>query len=119
MHTIIPGMMMQNGKAVMPFGVMGGHYQAAGHGNLISNILDRGLDIQSAAEAPRSFAFDGVLSLETTISPAIKDDLAARGHHVRWSEEPIGGCQAIRIDHERGILLGASDHRKDGLALGF
>jgi gamma-glutamyltranspeptidase / glutathione hydrolase len=119
MHTIIPGTMMQNGRAVMPFGVMGGHYQAAGHGNLISNILDRGLDIQSAAEAPRSFAFDGVLSLETTISPAVKDDLAARGHHVRWSEEPIGGCQAIRIDHDRGILLGASDHRKDGLALGF
>ena len=119
MHTIIPGLMMQNGRAVMPFGVMGGHYQAAGHANLISNILDLGLDIQAAAEAPRSFSFDGVLSLETTISAAIKDDLAARGHNVRWSEEPIGGCQAIRIDHERGVLLGASDHRKDGLALGF
>ncbi|QWG20285.1 gamma-glutamyltransferase family protein [Bradyrhizobium sediminis] len=119
MHTIIPGMMMQNGRAVMPFGVMGGHYQAAGHANLISNILDLGLDIQSAAEAPRTFAFDGILSLETTVSPDIKDDLAARGHDVRWSGEPIGGCQAIRIDHERGILLGASDHRKDGLALGF
>ena len=119
MHTIIPGMMMQTGKAVMPFGVMGGHYQAAGHGNLISNILDLGLDIQSAAEAPRTFAFDGVLSLETTISPAIKDDLAARGHNVRWSEEPIGGCQAIRIDRAGGVLFGASDHRKDGLALGF
>ncbi len=119
MHTIIPGMMMQNGRTVMPFGVMGGHYQAAGHANLISNILDLGLDIQAAAEAPRTFAFDGVLSLETTVSADIKDDLAARGHNVRWSEEPIGGCQAIRIDHERGVLLGASDHRKDGLALGF
>ena len=119
MHTIIPGMMMQNGRTVMPFGVMGGHYQAAGHANLISNILDLGLDIQAAAEAPRTFAFDGVLSLETTVSADIKDDLAARGHKVRWSEEPIGGCQAIRIDHERGVLLGASDHRKDGLALGF
>lgn len=119
MHTIIPGMMMQRGQAVMPFGVMGGHYQAAGHANLISNILDLGLDIQSAAEAPRSFAFDGVLSLETTTAAAVKDDLAARGHDVRWSREPIGGCQAIRIDRERGVLLGASDHRKDGLALGF
>jgi gamma-glutamyltranspeptidase / glutathione hydrolase len=119
MHTIIPGMMMQNGRAVMPFGVMGGHYQATGHANLISNILDLGLDIQAAAEAPRSFSFDGVLSLESTIPAAVKDDLAARGHNVRWSEEPIGGCQAIRIDHERGVLLGASDHRKDGLALGY
>lgn len=119
MHTIIPGMMMRDGKAVMPFGVMGGHYQAAGHANLISNILDLGLDIQAAAEAPRTFAFDGVLSLETTVAPAIRDDLAARGHNVRYSGEPIGGCQAIRIDHDRGILLGASDHRKDGLALGF
>jgi gamma-glutamyltranspeptidase/glutathione hydrolase len=119
MHTIIPGMMMQNGRAVMPFGVMGGHYQATGHANLISNILDLGLDIQAAAEAPRSFSFDGVLSLESTIPAAVKDDLAARGHNVRWSEEPIGGCQAIRIDHERGVLFGASDHRKDGLALGY
>ncbi len=119
MHTIIPGMMMQNGRTVMPFGVMGGHYQAAGHANLISNVLDLGFDIQAAAEAPRTFAFDGVLSLETTVSADIKDDLAARGHKVRWSEEPIGGCQAIRIDRERGVLLGASDHRKDGLALGF
>jgi gamma-glutamyltranspeptidase / glutathione hydrolase len=119
MHTIIPGMMMQNGRAVMPFGVTGGHYQAAGHGNLISNILDLGLDIQSATEAPRTFAFDSVLLLETTVSPGVKDDLAERGHNARWSEEPIGGCQAIRIDRERGILLGASDHRKDGLALGF
>ena len=102
----------------MPFGVMGGHCQAAGHANLISNVLDLGLDIQSAAEAPKSFAFDGALSLETT-APAVKDDLAVRGQNVRWSEEPIGGCQAIRIDHVRGVLLGASDHRKDGLALGF
>ena len=77
------------------------------------------MDIQAAAEAPRSFAFDGALSLETTISPAIRDDLRARGHDARFSEEPIGGCQAIRIDHARGVLLGASDHRKDGLALGY
>jgi gamma-glutamyltranspeptidase / glutathione hydrolase len=119
MHTIIPGMLRKDGKTVMPFGVMGGHYQAAGHANLLSNIFDMKMDIQAAAEAPRSFAFDGVLSLETTIAPAIRDDLRARGHDARFSEEPIGGCQAIRIDYERGVLFGASDHRKDGLALGF
>ncbi|MDH2379965.1 gamma-glutamyltransferase [Bradyrhizobium sp. CER78] len=59
------------------------------------------------------------MSLETTISPDIRDELRARGHAARFSEEPIGGCQAIRIDHARGVLLGASDHRKDGLALRF
>jgi gamma-glutamyltranspeptidase/glutathione hydrolase len=119
MHTIIPGMLRKDGRTVMSFGVMGGHYQAAGHANLLSNIFDMKMDIQAAAEAPRSFAFDGVLSLETTIDPAIRDDLRARGHDARFSEEPIGGCQAIRIDYARGVLFGASDHRKDGLALGF
>jgi gamma-glutamyltranspeptidase/glutathione hydrolase len=49
----------------------------------------------------------------------VRDELVARGHDARFAEEPIGGCQAIRIDHERGVLLGASDHRKDGLALGY
>jgi gamma-glutamyltranspeptidase/glutathione hydrolase len=119
MHTIIPGMLCKDGRTVMSFGVMGGHYQAAGHASLLSNIFDMKMDIQAAAEAPRSFAFDGVLSLETTIDPAIRDNLRARGHDVRFSEEPIGGCQAIRIDYARGVLFGASDHRKDGLALGF
>jgi gamma-glutamyltranspeptidase / glutathione hydrolase len=119
MHTIIPGLVRKDGRTVMSFGVMGGHYQAAGHANLLSNIFDIKMDIQAAAEAPRSFAFDGVLSLETTITSAIRDDLQRRGHEARFSEEPIGGCQVIRIDHARGVLLGASDHRKDGLALGY
>ncbi|RTL49487.1 MAG: gamma-glutamyltransferase [Bradyrhizobiaceae bacterium] len=119
MHTIIPGMGLRNGKVVLSFGVMGGHYQAVGHANLVSNILDLGLDIQAACEAPRSFAFDGTLSLETTIAHSVRDDLQARGHNVQWATSPIGGCQAILIDHERGVLFGASDHRKDGLALGY
>jgi gamma-glutamyltranspeptidase/glutathione hydrolase len=61
------------------------------------------MDIQAAAEAPRSFAFNGVLSLETTVDPAIRDDLQARGHDARFCEEPIGGCQAIRSDYARGV----------------
>ena len=119
MHTIIPGMLMKNDRVVMPFGVMGGHYQACGHANFLSNVLDRGMDIQQAAEDPRSFAFDGVLQLETTIPESVKAELLSRGHHVKWADAGIGGCQAIQIDHERGVFLGASDHRKDGLALGF
>ena len=119
MHTIIPGMVMKNGQCVMPFGVMGGHYQATGHGNFLSNVFDLGMDIQAASEAPRSFAFDGVLTLEPTVSKAIGAELSARGHDVKWSVLALGGCQAIWIDRARGVLLGATDHRKDGVALGF
>jgi gamma-glutamyltranspeptidase/glutathione hydrolase len=119
MHTIIPGMLMKGERSVMPFGVMGGHYQSTGHANFLSNIFDLGMDIQAASEAPRSFAFDGVLSLESTLPKSVGDELAARGHDVRWPDMPLGGCQAIWIDHERGALFGATDHRKDGVALGY
>ena len=119
MHTIVPGMVMKGERCVMPFGVMGGHYQSTGHGNFLSNVFDLGMDIQAASEAPRSFAFDGVLSLESTLPKSVGDDLAARGHDVRWPDMPLGGCQAIWIDHERGALFGATDHRKDGVALGY
>jgi gamma-glutamyltranspeptidase/glutathione hydrolase len=117
LHTIIPGLLFCEGRPVMPFGVMGGHYQATGHAHFLSQVLDRGLDIQAASDEPRSFCFNGKLSLERSLSQAIFDDLAARGHAVEWSELPIGGAQAIWIDHDRGTLFGASDHRKDGMAL--
>ncbi|WP_315835457.1 gamma-glutamyltransferase family protein [Bradyrhizobium prioriisuperbiae] len=119
MHTIIPGLVMKGGRAVMPFGVMGGHYQATGHANFLSNVFDLGMDIQSASDAPRSFAFGGALQLEPTFGRALGDDLAQRGHKLDWVDAPLGGCQAIYIDHARGVLLGASDHRKDGMALGY
>ncbi|MBB3484488.1 MULTISPECIES: gamma-glutamyltransferase [unclassified Rhizobium] len=118
-HTIIPAMLMENGKVRMSFGVMGGQYQAAGHAHMLTQILDRDLDPQQASDQPRSFSFGGKLSLEPTISEETRRDLERRGHVVEWSDEPIGGAQAIMIDHERGILLGASDHRKDGMALGY
>lgn len=119
MHTIIPGMLLKDGKAVMPFGVMGGQYQATGHAHFLSHILDRGYDIQHANEAPRSFWWDGVLSLEPPFGNDIRADLEGRGHKVDWADKPTGGCQAIYIDHDRGVLLGSSDHRKDGMALGY
>ena len=118
-HTIIPGMLMKDGQPAMSFGVMGGQYQATGHAHLISQVVDRGLDIQMASDQPRSFFTEGALSLEPTISEETKANLEARGHKTRWADEPLGGCQAIWIDRERGVLWGASDHRKDGIALGY
>ncbi len=118
-HTIIPGLLARNGRPVMPFGVMGGQYQATGHVHILTQLLDRGLDVQQASDAPRSFAFGGTLSLEPTISRDTAEDLARRGHKIVWADEPLGGCQAIWIDHENGVMYGASDHRKDGIALGF
>jgi gamma-glutamyltranspeptidase / glutathione hydrolase len=119
LHTIIPGMLMKNGRAVMPFGVMGGHYQATGHAHYLTCVLRAGLDPQAAAEASRSFAYGGVLQLEPTIDPAIAVELERRGHAVVFTEKPLGGCQAILIDRERGVLIGGSDPRKDGYASGY
>jgi gamma-glutamyltranspeptidase / glutathione hydrolase len=118
-HTIIPAQLAENGRTRMAFGVMGGQYQAVGHAHLLSQILDRDLGPQQASDQPRSFCLNGKLSLEPTISPDVKADLERRGHATEWADEPIGGCQAIMIDYERGVLLGASDHRKDGMALGY
>jgi gamma-glutamyltranspeptidase/glutathione hydrolase len=117
MHTIIPGMLCKDGAAVMPFGVMGGHYQAAGHAAFLSNVLDRGMDLQAAMDAPRSFAFGGELQIEPGVSEEARTELTARGHKLKVVGSPLGGSQAIRIG--AGLLTGGSDSRKDGMALGF
>ncbi|MCC0080763.1 MAG: gamma-glutamyltransferase family protein [Rhodobacter sp.] len=122
MHTIIPGMLRHEGRLTMPFGVMGGAYQPCGHARLVSNLVDFGLDPQSAIDAPRAFAglFSGQdgLALETGYDSGTFAALAAKGHRMRWSQEPLGGAQAITLD-PRGVLIGASDPRKDGCALGY
>ena len=119
MHTIIPGMAMKSGKTVMPFGVMGGHYQATGQTAFLSNMFDFGMDPQQANEAPRHFWFDGELALEPRILEDVATDLCGRGHKVSRTTTPHGGCQAIYIDDKRGVLIGGSDPRKDGMAIGY
>ncbi len=122
MHTIIPGMVRQGGRVLMPFGVMGGAYQPCGHARLVSNMVDFGMDPQQVIDAPRAFAglFSGRdgMALETGYDGTVHQALAARGHAVRWSDEPLGGAQAIVLDPS-GVLIGASDPRKDGIALGY
>ena len=119
MHTIIPGMVGEGEHATMPFGVMGGHFQACGHAHFLTNMIDYGMDPQAALDCPRAFHFGGVLALETTIADETAQALAALGHDVAWAGVPHGGGQAIRIDRESGVLSGGSDPRKDGCALGL
>jgi gamma-glutamyltranspeptidase / glutathione hydrolase len=117
MHTIIPSMVTKDGQTLMPFGVMGGHYQSAGHAAFLSGVIDFGLGLQEAMDVPRSFGFGGVLEVEPTIAPDVRVELEARGHVLKIVASPIGGSQAIRIGD--GMLEGGSDSRKDGMALGF
>jgi gamma-glutamyltranspeptidase/glutathione hydrolase len=118
MHTIIPAMLLRGGRVEMPFGVMGGAYQPAGHARVVSNIVDFGMDPQAAIDAPRSFAGPEGFVVERGYDPAVTAALEARGHAVRPADEPLGGAQAIRI-HDSGVLEGASDPRKDGCAIGY
>ncbi|MDP3648184.1 MAG: gamma-glutamyltransferase family protein [Tabrizicola sp.] len=117
MHTIIPGMLRKNGRVIMPFGVMGGAYQPTGHARFVTNLTDYGLDPQTAIDAPRSFSSADGMEVERGYSDTVRSDLAAMGHKVIIPETPLGGAQAILLDGD--ILIGASDPRKDGCALGY
>ena len=118
MHTIIPAMLRQNGKVVMPFGVMGGAYQPNGHARVLTNIADFGMHPQAALDAPRSFFDAGVFGVERGYSDAVRAELGAKGHNVEIPEVALGGAQAIWMG-DAEVLQGASDPRKDGCALGY
>ncbi|TLP65848.1 gamma-glutamyltransferase family protein [Parasedimentitalea maritima] len=118
MHTIIPGMLRQNGRVVMPFGVMGGAYQPNGHARLVSNLTDFDMELQAAMDAPRAFHDGTVMNVERGYSNTVRQQLADMGHKVKVPHTAIGGSQAIRI-HDHGVLEGTSDPRKDGCAIGY
>ena len=120
MHTIIPGMLTKDGRAVMPFGVMGGQYQAFGHHYFLTNLFEHGLDLQEAMDLPRLFPTRaGPVEVESGMPEDAIKDLQALGHKTVSPAKPIGGAQAIWIDWDTGILTGASEPRKDGCAIGY
>lgn len=121
MHTIIPGMVTRGGRAVMPYGVMGGHFQPVGHALLLSHMLDYGLDVQTAMDLPRLYPdpVERKVQMERGIDDALRRHLEGLGHVLSVIEEPIGGAQAIWIDEETGMLCGGSEPRKDGCASGY
>ena len=118
MHTIIPALLMKNMKPVMPFGVMGAHYQPVGQVHFLTNVVDYGMDVQMALDHSRSFCFDNKLILEKSISLSVYEKLEKLGHKLEYCDLPHGGGQAIMLK-DNGILVGGSDPRKDGLALGY
>jgi len=121
-HTIIPAF-MEKGSLHMGFGIMGGLNQAQAHAQFVSNIVDHGMSIQLALEAPRftKLTFGGCdFSIENRIPKDIRDALTARGHVLKVVGDfsnTMGGGQAVVHDSATGVNYGASDPRKDGAAI--
>ena len=119
LHTITPGMLSKDGRTVMPYGVMGGPYQPVGQSQVVTNVVDFGMDPQEALDMPRGFHFDKVYQLEAGVPAETEAGLQAMGHKTERVAMPHGGGQAISIDWENNTLMGGSDPRKDGIALGY
>ena len=119
LHTIIPGMCMQDGRVKYCYGVMGGGYQPVGHAHVLANMIDYGMDPQEALDSPRVFHMGGKLDIERGLGEDVMQALAAKGHTVGRPDMPWGGGQIIEIDWDNGTLVGGSDPRKDGCALGY
>jgi gamma-glutamyltranspeptidase / glutathione hydrolase len=110
---------MKDGRVWVSFGVMGGDNQAQAHAQVVMNLVDFDMTIQNAGEAARMRHAAPELFLESGVHDEVRAALAARGHQPRDGRGQMGGFQGIMIDPSSGVLLGGSDPRKDGLAIGF
>jgi gamma-glutamyltranspeptidase/glutathione hydrolase len=118
-HTLVPAMVLKDKRPWLSFGVMGGDMQPQGHVQVLLNLIDFGMNVQEAGEAPRFRHSAAGLALESAITPEARYGLDARGHRVIAQVGAFGGYQAILIDPKTGVLMGGSDPRKDGLAIGW
>jgi gamma-glutamyltranspeptidase/glutathione hydrolase len=130
-HTIIPAFVTHGGEPFLSFGVMGGATQPQGHAQIVMNIVDHGMNVQEAGDAPRvlhdgsseptgeRMTDGGTVYLESGFAPEVARDLVLRGHRVGQNVGDFGGYQAIRWDPVRRVYFGASESRKDGCALGY
>ena len=133
-HTIIPAFITKDGQPWMAFGVMGGAMQPQGHAQIVVNLIDFGMNLQQAGDAPRihhdgstepqglvkPMTNGGVLNLEPGFPKETLDELARRGHTLKPADTAVfGGYQAIRRDPASGVYAGASESRKDGQAAGY
>jgi len=130
-HTIIPAFATIDGKPWLSFGVMGGATQPQAHAQIIINLVDFGMNLQEAGDAPRilhtgssqptgeTMTSGGVVSLETGITYEVRRDLTEMGHRLEINVGSFGGYQAIMFDAAQGVYYGASESRKDGQAAGY
>ncbi|MFO0936505.1 MAG: gamma-glutamyltransferase [Gemmataceae bacterium] len=131
-HTIIPAMVTKDGKPWLTYGVMGGDMQPMGHVQILVNLIDFGMGIQAAGEAPRiehvgsatptgkpETPPGGVIQVEPGVPDSVVKALEKRGHTVQRIRVNGGGFQGIMIDPKTGVLFGGSEYRKDGAAVGW
>lgn len=120
-HTLLPGFVMKQGQPFMAFGLMGGSQQAQGHAQVLVSMIDLGANPQAASDAARftHAQATNTLYLESNLFNLVGPSLSARGHKVISANgDDMGGYQSIQILPD-GVLRGASDHRKDGAAVGW
>jgi len=118
-HTLVPAMVLKDKRPWLSFGVMGGDMQPQGHVQVLLNLIDFGMNVQEAGEAPRFRHSAAGLALESAISPEARFGLDLRGHRIISTIGTFGGFQGILFDQKTGVMMGGSDPRKDGLAIGY
>lgn len=130
-HTIIPAFITKDGQPWVSFGLMGGAVQPQGHAQIVVNVVDFGMNLQEAGDAPRMrhtgssqptgsvMTNGGTLNLETGFAPETRRELRKKGHRIGFGVGMYGGYQAIGVDLENKVYSGASESRKDGQAAGY